>query len=121
VEFKPKPRTILQFQNPIDEGAANLETPGDFARPYSLVNEITHGRAIDRRFAPLVDIFLGFCPLDSIALTGLDEAKLQFRHHPQHRQDHFPHWSIGGNGGFENTQECAFLVELVNEIKDVSR
>jgi hypothetical protein len=54
-------------------------------------------------------------------LAGLDETKLHFRHQAQHRQHHFPHGAIGRNCGFENTQICALLVELMDEIEDIAR
>jgi len=77
-----------------------------------------HRQAIDRWLAPLVDIPFGLCALNSITLPGLDEAKFHFRHHARNRKNHFAHWAIGRNGGFEDAQEGAFLIELMNEIED---
>ena len=74
-----------------------------------------------RPFAPPVDIALGFRALNSVMLAGLDETKLHFRHQAQHRQHHFPHGAIGRNCGFENTQICPLLVELMDEIEDIAR
>jgi hypothetical protein len=47
--------------------------------------------------------------------------RFHFCHHAQHRQYHFPHRPIGRDGGLENTQVCALLVEFMNEIKDIAR
>jgi len=51
---------------------------------------------------------------------GIDSPRVDLPPDDQNRQNHFAHWSIGGNGGFKNAQERAFLIKLMNEIKDVA-
>ena len=57
--YGPTPQMRL-FQNSIDGGTADLETPGNFARTNSLVEEITHDHTIDCRFASLMTSPLDF-------------------------------------------------------------